>query len=80
MPREFKPLIRNTHGHADEAYLKKTQESVNFLMHVFSEDLNFVATILNAQAKQNTEILITILGIVKGRVEDWIEELKKMED
>ena len=80
MPREFKPLVRNTNGHADEDYLKKTQESVNFLVHMFSENINCVATILNAQAEQDTGRLIDMLGLVKGRVEDWIEGLKKMEE
>lgn len=35
---------------------------------------------MEAQAEKNTKRLIEILEIVKRRVEDWIEELKSMEE
>lgn len=66
------------HEHlADKEYINKTQSAVNFLTHVFSEDVGLMASIMTAQAESNTERLIDLLGIVKGRCEDWIEELKK---
>lgn len=61
-------------------YQDKTSQATNFLMHVFSENMQCVAGIVTAQADHDTERLIDMLGLVKGRCEDWIEELKKMED
>lgn len=80
MPREKNPLVRKTTTElANEGYIKKTQTIVNFLMHVFDENMAYVARILSAQANMDTERLIDMLGLVKGRCEDWIEELKKMQ-
>lgn len=39
-----------------------------------------VAPIMTAQAEQNTEWLIDLLEFVKSRVEDWIAELKALEE
>lgn len=63
-----------------EEYIAKTRELTNFLMKVFDEKIECVATITSAQADHNTERLIDILGLVKGRCEDWIEELKAMKE
>lgn len=61
-------------------YINKTRQATNFLMHVFAENVQFTAGIVTAQADHDTERLLDLLGIIKGRVEDWIEELKKMEE
>lgn len=63
-----------------EEYIGKTREVTNFLMNVFDNNMQCVATIISAQADQNTERLIEMLGLVKGRCEDWIAELKAMEE
>lgn len=64
----------------EKEYLDKTQPMVNFLMHIFSEDVRCVSTIMTAQAEQNTERLIVLLGIVKDKVEGWIDELNTINE
>lgn len=59
-------------------YIEKTRTIVNFLSHTLSENMEMVAMIQVAQAEQDTDRLIELLGLIKGRVEDWIEELKTM--
>ena len=49
-------------------------------MQVFSENVSCIAAIVTAQADHNNERLIDLLGLVKGRCEDWIAELKAMEE
>lgn len=63
-----------------EEYINKTRAVTNFLMHIFSENVECVSTIVLAQAEHNTEKLIKLLELVKRGAEDWIEELKKMEE
>lgn len=62
-----------------EEYINATREVTNFLTHIFSEKVECLSTILLAQADHDTERLIDLLGLVKGRCEDWIEELKAIE-
>jgi len=47
-------------------------------MHIFDENVGMIASIQVAQAEQNTERLIDLLGLIKGRTEDWIQELKEI--
>lgn len=64
----------------NKEYLTKTQPMVNFLMHIFDEDVGMIANIQVAQAEQNTGWLIDLLELVKCRIEDWITDLKTLED
>lgn len=61
-----------------EEYISRTRPIVNFLTHVFDEHVVMTAAIIKAQADQDTERLIEMLGLIKGHVEDWIEYLKKI--
>lgn len=63
-----------------EEYIDKTRPATNFLMHVFDTDMVNVATTAKAQADQDTRLLIMLLGVVRGQIEHWIEELKAMEE
>lgn len=63
-----------------EEYVNKTRQVTDFLTHVFGESYQCVATIVTAQADQDTTRLIDLLGLVKGRCEDWIKELKELEE
>lgn len=61
-----------------EEYINKTKEAVNFLTHIYSEDMKSVAFILSCQADGNTEALIDNLYIVKLFIEEMIKNLKKI--
>lgn len=63
-----------------EEYINATREVTNFLTHIFSEKVECLSTIVVAQADHNTERLIDLLGLVKGRCEDWIADLKELEE
>lgn len=63
-----------------EEYINKTRQATNFLMQIFGEDVFCTASIVTAQADHNKERLIELLWLVHGRCEDWIEELKAMEE
>lgn len=60
-----------------QEYIEKTSPIVDFLTNCFNSELGL--QVIVAQANCNTERLIEMLGLVKGRCEDWIEELKAME-
>lgn len=61
-----------------EEYINKTKEAVNFLTHIYSEDMKAVASILSNQAEGNTEALIDNLYVVKLFIEELIKDLKKI--
>ena len=61
-----------------EEYISKTKEAVNFLTHIYSEDMKEVATILSHQAEGHTEALIDRLYVVKLFIEEQIKELRKI--
>ena len=61
-----------------EEYINKTREAVNFLTHIYSEDMKLVAFILSCQAEGNTEALIDNLYVVKLYIEEMIKNLKKI--
>lgn len=62
----------------NEEYINKTKEAVNFLTHIYSEDMNSVAFILSNQADENTGVLIDLLYVVKLFIEGMIKDLKKI--
>ena len=61
-----------------EEYINKTKEAVNFLTHIYSEDIKLVALILSKQADGNTGALIDRLYVVKLYIEEMIKNLKKI--
>ena len=61
-----------------EEYIGKTKEAVNFLTHIFSEDMATVASILSNQAEGRTEPLIAYLKLVQCYTEELIEKLKNI--
>lgn len=61
-----------------EEYISKTKEAVNFLTHIYSEDMKSVAFILSNQADGNTDALIDNLYVVKLYIEEMIKNLKKI--
>lgn len=61
-----------------EEYIGKTQEAVNFLTHIYSEDMSAVASILSNQAEGRTEPLIADLKLVQCYIEELIEKLKNI--
>lgn len=63
-----------------EEYISKTKEAVNFLTHIYSEDMKEVATILSHQAEGHTEALIDRLYVVKLYTEELIKKLKSMKE
>ena len=61
-----------------EEYINKTKEAVNFLTHIYSEDMAAVASILSNQAEGRTEPLIADLKLVQCYTEELIKKLKSM--
>lgn len=61
-----------------EEYIGKTQEAVNFLTHIYSDDMAAVALILSNQAEGRTEPLIADLKLVQCYIEELIEKLKNI--
>lgn len=61
-----------------EDYINKTREAVDFLTHIYSEDMAAVAAILSNQAEGQTEALIDRLYVVKLFIEEQINDLKKI--
>ena len=61
-----------------EEYISKTKEAVNFLTHIYSEDMAAVASILSNQAEGRTEPLIADLKLVQRYTEELIEKLKNI--
>ena len=63
-----------------EEYISKTKEAVNFLTHIYSDDMKAVAAILSNQAEGRTEPLIADLKLVQRYTEELIKKLKSMKD
>lgn len=61
-----------------EEYINKTREAVDFLTHIYSEDMAAVASILSHQAEGRTEPLIADLKLVQRYTEELIKKLKSM--
>ena len=61
-----------------EDYINKTKEAVNFLIHIYSEDMAEVAAIVSHQAEGDTEALIGRLYVVKLFIEEQIKDLRKI--
>lgn len=61
-----------------EEYINKTREAVDFLTHIYSDDMAAVASILSHQAEGHTEALIDRLYVVKLFIEEQIKDLKKI--
>lgn len=51
----------------------------NFLKHIFSESIQDLANILNAEATDDKETLIDYLTSVKHSIDMWIIEIKDKE-
>ena len=62
-----------------EEYINKTREAVDFLTHIYSEDIKEVASILSHQAEGHTEALIDRIYVVKLYTEELIKKLKSIE-
>lgn len=58
----------------------QNKSSINFLTTVFSESIPDVANILNAQAEDEYDTIITYFKAIADKCEDWIETLKKERD
>ena len=63
-----------------EEYINNTKEAVNFLTHIYSEDMAAVASILSNQAEGRTEPLIADLKLVQCYTEELIKKLKAIEE
>lgn len=61
-----------------EEYINKTREAVDFLTHIYSDDMREVASIFSHQAEGHTEALIDRLYVVKLFIEEQIKDLKKI--
>ena len=61
-----------------EEYINKTREAVDFLTHIYSDDMKAVAAILSNQAEGRTEPLIADLKLVQRYTEELIEKLKNI--
>lgn len=61
-----------------EEYINKTKEAVNFLTHIYSDDMAAVASILSNQADGRTGPLIADLKLVQCYIEELIEKLKNI--
>ena len=61
-----------------EDYINKTREAVDFLTHIYSDDMREVAAILSNQAEGRTEPLIADLKLVQRYTEELIEKLKNI--
>lgn len=60
-------------------YNQRTNPIVKFLMGVYGEDMNVVASIVTAQAEQNTWYIFCSLKQVSTTIDRWIEELKEID-
>ena len=61
-----------------EDYINKTRGAVDFLTHIYSEDMAEVASILSHQAEGHTEALIDRLYVVKLFIEEQIKDLRNI--
>lgn len=60
-------------------YNKRTNPMVKFLMGVYGDNMNVVASIVTAQAQQNTKCLFYSLKQVSATIDRWIEELNEID-
>ncbi|MGN0929935.1 MAG: hypothetical protein ACI4N3_04820 [Alphaproteobacteria bacterium] len=52
---------------------------VRFLMSVYGDNMNIAASIVTAQAEQNTKYIIDSLKLISNMITKWIKELEKIE-
>lgn len=62
----------------DTEYIEKTRPVVDFLMTLCDGNTNMLATTLNAQAEQDTDLFIEALTVIKKEIEQWITELETL--
>lgn len=62
----------------NQDYINKTRQAVNFLCHLYSDDMEIVATIHTMQVEGRTEDLIKELCVVLDFSQALINELKKI--
>lgn len=55
-----------------------TTTGTNFLKHVFSESISDLANIVEAEARDDKEILIDYLTTIKGYIDKWINEITEL--
>lgn len=53
---------------------------INFLLHIFSEDVTAIANIVTAEAEDNYEVILGFLEATKDTIELWITQLEKERD
>lgn len=59
-------------------YINKTRQAVNFLCHLYNDDMEIVATIHKMQAEGRTDDIINELCVVRDFSQALINELKKI--
>lgn len=60
-------------------YMDKTRKVVNFLKHIYDQNVDMIAHILTAQQEKNTKALIEMLERVIENISEWKEELKRLD-
>ena len=60
-------------------YTEKTRKVVNFLRHVYDQDVDMIAHIVMVQQEKNTKDLIEMLERVIENISEWKEELKRLD-
>ena len=60
-------------------YIDKTRKVVNFLKHIYDQDVDMIAHILIAQQEKNTKALTEMLERVIENISEWKEELKRLD-
>lgn len=58
-------------------YINKTRQAVNFLCHLYNDDMELVARVQTMQAEGRTDDLINELCVVRDFSQELIDELKK---
>lgn len=49
----------------------------NFLKHIFSESIPDLANIMNAEARDDKEILVGYLTTIREYIDKWINEIEE---
>ena len=60
-------------------YIDKTRMVVNFLMHVYDQDVDMIAHIVTAQLEENTKALTEMLERVIENLSEWKDELERLD-
>ena len=60
-------------------YIDKTRKVVNFLRHVYDQDVDMIAHIVTAQLEKNTKAITEMLERVIENISEWKEELKRLD-